>query len=228
VPEDQRVDVTYDDVADYLRTEEGFFGFRIKSILDKFAVQELDGGTWITSKSASDTFRIYNHSRLAFREVLKDLRTMRAFVDGCECYTPKFTSNTDNSREYKRAYSKLWQKKRNKELTPTAAFYSLNEQLNKDDREDYIFIMKNALLIRVDAREGDGILIGIGTGSKTIECIYKGEQHFLTLADDGISGPLLVSPKEPNVHFSITGDIEELCVLQQLLTNPWIEEPFDL
>jgi hypothetical protein len=101
---------------------------------------------------------------------------------------------------------------------------TINTHLENEERKEYIQQMKSAIIAMTLAQEGDGHFQGLDMPGMTKQAEYHGATIYLYLCDDGISGPTFVDAE--GTELKVEDDPEELSVLQQILVNPYIPQPF--
>lgn len=105
------------------------------------------------------------------------------------------------------------------------------ESLSRGEKEKYLYRMRTAFHIRIDAELGDGTLSGIHDhANETIIIESNGyKYYFLGLTDQGILAIRedRIERKDPEI---IDGWIynRQVFAYQQLLANPWIVAPENL
>jgi hypothetical protein len=107
-------------------------------------------------------------------------------------------------------------------------------EVSQDEKSWYMQQFSQALSARMLAHSGDGIVVGFkerdgSLETKTIECQYKGEKHYFLFESDTFY--LLPESKKDDIKAVVafqTTESTALTALMQLITNPWIDPPFDI
>lgn len=105
--------------------------------------------------------------------------------------------------------------------------------LDEEEQNDYRLKYRKAFEDRVEAECGDGILLEMHYGFKTVRFIdfFENVYYFLALTSGSGSWTTCIAEKNIQTVDKKNVDVEDfpldqqVFVFQQLLTNPWIEGP---
>lgn len=102
-PENERVDMSTEEVEAALFTEEGIFNYRIQITKNKYyKVETFFEHQWITAQTDVHEDCIYANRPVALRFCFRLFRKQRRFVDTSDMYAPTNSSSLQRKRAIRR------------------------------------------------------------------------------------------------------------------------------